>query len=53
MWQRILKKCGWNNIDLRDSRYDQVIHLVSSADGAQEFYECSDIRTEGIGWYFS
>jgi hypothetical protein len=49
MWQRILKKCNWNNIDFRDNRYDQVIHLVSSANGAHQFYQCSEIRTEGIG----
>ncbi len=49
MWQRILKKCNWNNIDFRDNRYDQVIHLVSSANGAHQYYQCSQIRTEGIG----
>jgi hypothetical protein len=49
MWKRILNKCKWNNIDFRDNRYDQVIHLVSSANGAHQFYQCSKIRTEGIG----
>ncbi len=42
-------KCNWNNIDFRDNRYDQVIHLVSSANGAHQYYQCSEIRTEGIG----
>ncbi|KAI2805068.1 hypothetical protein BLOT_004058 [Blomia tropicalis] len=39
---------NWNMIELRDNRYNHVIHLVTAADGAEEFYENSPIRTEGI-----
>jgi len=28
----------WNPIELRDNRYDQIIHMVSAANGAEEFY---------------
>ena len=28
-WERLLKNNNWNNVTLRDARYDQVIHLVS------------------------
>jgi hypothetical protein len=27
-WDRILKKMGRNNVELRDARYDHIIHLV-------------------------
>jgi len=37
-WEELLKNNNWNNVSLRDARYDQVIHLVSAAEGAEEFY---------------
>ena len=39
VWEKILKETGWSNIELRDKRYDAVIHLVTAADGAAEFYD--------------
>lgn len=38
LWAKILKHTGWSNIELRDKRYDAIIHMVSAADGAEEFY---------------
>lgn len=29
---------NWNNVELRDNRYNQIIHMVSAAKGAEEFY---------------
>jgi hypothetical protein len=29
---------GTNVVQLRDIRYDAVLHLVTAADGAEEFY---------------
>lgn len=29
---------NWNAIDLRDNRYNQIVHMVSAANGAEEFY---------------
>ena len=37
-WQALLDEYGWNTVNLRDKRYDGVIHLVTAADGAEEFY---------------
>lgn len=37
-WQTLLDNNNWNNVSLRDARYDQVIHLVTAAQGAEEFY---------------
>lgn len=39
VWDRILESTGWSNIELRDNRYDAVIHLVTAADGAPQFYD--------------
>ena len=37
-WQALLDETGWNTIQLRDRRYEAVIHMVTCADGAEEFY---------------
>ena len=41
---------AWNEIDLRDNRYDQVVHLVTAALGAEQFYTLANncTRTETI-----
>ncbi len=38
-WQYVLNENGWNSVNLRDKRYDAVIHMVTAADGAEEFYQ--------------
>lgn len=45
MWERILQRNSLNAIDLRDNRYDQVIHMVTAADGAPDFYTIENNRT--------
>lgn len=37
-WERMKNANGWNEIELRDNRYNQIIHMVSAAVGAEEFY---------------
>ena len=37
MWQDLCEKCGTSTNDLRQ-RYDAVLHLVSAADGAEQYY---------------
>ena len=37
MWEQITRSVGTSTPELRD-RYDAVLHLVSAADGAEEFY---------------
>ena len=41
---------NWNEVDLRDNRYDQVIHLITAANGAEQFYTLDNnyTRTETI-----
>ena len=38
VWDAILEETGWNTVQLRDRRYDSVIHLVTAAEGAEDFY---------------
>lgn len=49
LWDEITGLCGVTNDSLR-GRYDAVLHLVSAADGAEQFYNTTtnDTRTEGL-----
>ena len=38
VWRSILDEIGQTEVGLRDARYDAVLHLVTAADGAEEFY---------------
>ena len=35
IWQALLDETQWNTIQLRDRRYEAVIHMVTAADGAR------------------
>lgn len=37
-WQAILDDLGVSTVQIRDNRYDAVIHMVTAADGAESFY---------------
>ena len=48
-WGKVMEGLGgFNETRLRDRRYDAVVHLVTAADGAEEFYttENNAARTE-------
>lgn len=49
MWEKITGLCNVTTQQLRD-RYDAVLHLVSAADGAEQYYNTTsnEMRTEGI-----
>lgn len=38
MWSAVLDEIGVSSMHLRDKRYDGVIHMVTAADGAEDFY---------------
>jgi hypothetical protein len=41
-WEKfneILDRMNWTVEELRDRRYDAIVHLVTAADGAAEFYD--------------
>jgi len=50
LWQALLDETAWNTIQLRDRRYEAVIHMVTAADGAAEFYtsENNEARYESV-----
>lgn len=50
IWQALLDELGLSEVKLRDARYDAVIHMVSAAVGAEQFYttENNSARTEGV-----
>lgn len=37
-WERLTAANNWNTVELRDNRYNQIVHMVSAANGAEEFY---------------
>jgi len=49
-WDLILEKNSLHEVDIRDNRYDQVVHLVTAARGAEEHYTRSNnkSRTEDV-----
>ncbi|XP_034950221.1 TRPL translocation defect protein 14 [Chelonus insularis] len=49
-WDLMLATNGWNNVELRDNRYNQIIHMVSAANGAEDFYSTEEhaCRSEGV-----
>jgi len=50
LWDALISSTNYNEVELRDKRYDAVIHLQSAAIGAEEFYTTinNEIRTETI-----
>ena len=39
-----------DKVQLRDNRYDQVVHMVTAASGAEKFYQLNNnaVRSEGF-----
>lgn len=49
-WTRILENIESTEVELRDQRYDAVVHLMTAAYGAEQFYssESNHVRSEGV-----
>lgn len=49
-WEELLEKLDLDEGHICEGRYDHVIHMVSAAVGAEDFYTCDDhaARFEGI-----
>lgn len=41
-WNNIIGEMGFTQTQLRDDRYDAILHLVSAADGAEQYYTTSN-----------
>lgn len=50
VWEEITHSIGTSTEELREHRYDAVLHLVSAADGAEKFYTTANNqqRHEGL-----
>jgi len=49
-WQALLDETGLSIVQVRDKRYDAILHLTTAAKGAEQFYTIANntSRTEGI-----
>ncbi|KAL4474453.1 hypothetical protein ABPG72_007852 [Tetrahymena utriculariae] len=47
-WQNLLKEMKLSEHEIRDKRYDFVIHLVTAADGAADYYVKEGARYQDI-----
>lgn len=49
-WDRMMRTNNWNSVELRDNRYNHIVHMVSAANGAEAFYSTEDhaCRSEGV-----
>jgi CYTH domain-containing protein len=49
-WADLLHEQGLGVVELRDQRYDAVVHLVTAAEGAEEFYptQTNVVRYENL-----
>lgn len=34
--------CGYNGVNLIEKRYEAIVHMVTAAEGAKEFYDLSN-----------
>lgn len=48
VWQAILDETGWSTIQLRDKRYEAIVHLMTAAEGAEEFFMTADKSEENL-----
>ena len=49
IWQTVLEEMDVNHLQLRDKRYEAVLHMVTAADGAENFYnKGNEARYENI-----
>lgn len=39
---------GWNSVELRDNRYNHIVHMVSAANGAEDFYSTEVSTRPGV-----
>ncbi|CAG9585731.1 unnamed protein product [Danaus chrysippus] len=49
-WEAMMNANNWNSVELRDNRYNHIVHMVSAANGAEDFYSTEEhaCRSEGV-----
>ena len=50
VWQALTEEMGTNTVTLRDARYEAILHMVTAAAGAEQFYtnENNKFRSEDV-----
>jgi len=44
-WEELLAQNHLDEVEIRDNRYNQVVHMVTAASGAEEYYTCDHHTT--------
>lgn len=52
-WEKMTGANGWNSVELRDNRYNQIVHMVSAAEGAEEFYSTEVSAIDRAYFFFA
>ncbi|TKR71695.1 hypothetical protein L596_019252 [Steinernema carpocapsae] len=49
-WNKMLSECSLNQFELRENRYNQIVHMTTAADGAESYYTVANnaARKEGL-----
>jgi len=42
LWSQIMDEQGWAGLSFIEKRYDAIVHMVTAAEGAEEFYNFSN-----------
>ena len=50
LWEALTEEMGTNTVKLRDARYEAILHMVTAAAGAEQFYtnENNKFRSEDV-----
>ncbi|KAK0402683.1 hypothetical protein QR680_016473 [Steinernema hermaphroditum] len=48
-WDKMLSECGLHQFELRENRYNQIVHMVTAADGAESYYTLANNKTRKEG----
>merc|ERR1712210_8589 len=49
-WDEILQRNMCDEVDIRDNRYHQVVHMVTSAKGAEQYYTIDTTQPDWRAW---
>ena len=49
-WLKMLSELNLEEVEIRDRRYDMIVHLMTAAKGAESFYSSNSnaVRSEGL-----
>jgi len=45
-WEEILSRNQCDEVDIRDNRYHQIVHMVTAAKGAEQYYSIEQCQRQ-------